>query len=117
MRDRNDATVEPGSIAPVDREFVFAGLLALLECRVIEEGQPHRALDLQHPVGLEEYDRGMGVDPLCRSAADLLVKKAERRALVGLIDVGAGHGRSTAAPTSLPSRSRAKASLACSSGK
>ena len=114
-RDRNDAPIKLWRVASVDREFLLAGSLALVERRIVEEGQPHRALDLQHPVGFEEHDRGMGIDPLCGSAADFLVEKAQHCALVLLIDIGhrrPAHGRSTAAPTSLPSRNPANASLA-----
>ena len=63
-RDRNDAKVDLGRVAAVDRDLVRAHGLSLLEGGEIEEGKAHGALDLVHPLAGEEGHRRMGVDPL-----------------------------------------------------
>lgn len=60
----------------------------------------------------------MGVDPLGDAAANTFAKEGEHGVLIRLLAIRlVCHGRSTAAPTSRPSRKRARASLAWSSGK
>ena len=76
-RDGNNAPVELRRIAGVDLQFLLAGALALLQRRIIEEGQPNGALDLQCPVPAEKDHGGMGVDALaalCRTEAGAIEK-------------------------------------------
>ncbi len=91
-RDRNDAAVKHRRMATVDRQFLLAGLLAQRERRVVQEGQPHRALDLQHALGFQEHDRDMGIDPRRSAAADALVEEGECRALIGRVGDRRRHG-------------------------
>src|SRR5689334_804063 len=115
MRDWNDATINLRRVAPVDIDFVFAGALAFIERRIIQEGKPQCTLDLQHSMRLEEHDRYVGIDALRRAVLNPAAKKGKHRILVPVWGLWLGrirHGRSTAAPTSFPSRSRASASLA-----
>ena len=76
-RDGNNATVELWRINGVDLQFLLAGALALFQRRVVEEGQPDGALDLQGPVAAEKNHGGMGVDALaalCRTEAGAIEK-------------------------------------------
>ena len=85
-RDGNNAAVELWRINGVDLQFLLAGALALLQRRVVEEGQPNGALDLQGPVAAEKYHGGMGVDALaalCRTEAGA-IEKIEHALLIDL---------------------------------
>src|SRR6476620_2726995 len=119
-RDRNHTAVNLWRVAPVDGEFLLAGTLALVECRVVQEGEPYCTLDLQDPILFQEHDRRVGIDTRHCCVVNPAAKKSEHVFLVWLRGVWlrrVHHGRSTAAPTSFPCRSRVSASLACFSGK
>src|SRR5438552_279617 len=124
-RDANDAPIELRGIACIDMQLLFAGTLALLESRIVEKRQPHRALDLQHAIAAEKDRRGVGVDPLGapRRAEAGTFQKIEyailEAVLGGLGDHGGWfrvHGCNTAAPVICPARNLAKTSLACRNG-
>ncbi len=123
-RDGNNATVELWRINGVDLQFLLAGALALLQRRVIEEGQPNGALDLQGPVAAEKNHGGMGVDALaalCRTEAGA-IEKIEHALLIDLSGYRSidrrlfGHGCSTAAPVICPARNFERTSFASRNG-
>ena len=123
-RDGNNAAVELWRIAGVDLQFLLAGALALLQRRIVEEGQPNGALDLQGPVAAEKYHGGMGVDALaalCRTEAGA-IEKIEHALLIDLGSYGSidrrlfGHGCSTAAPVICPARNFERTSFASRNG-
>ena len=117
-RDRYDAAVKRGRGAPVDRELLLARVLALIERRVVEVRQTDRPLDLQDAVAFQEHDGGMRVDALEVASRGVAEKCKHRLLAVATAALRRWrHGRNTAAPTSLPSLRRDKASLARSSGK
>ena len=67
--DRHDAAVDFGRKRPVDLELRRAGRLALLERRIVEKREAHRALDLQRPLAGQEYRSRVRIDALDRHAA------------------------------------------------
>ena len=76
-RDRDNPPVEFRGIACIDFQFLFTGPFTLLERRVVEKRQPHRAFDLQGTIAAEEDHRGMGIDPLappCRAESGVFEK-------------------------------------------
>ncbi len=68
-RDRHDPAVDVGRERPVDLELGLAGRLALVEGRIVEKREAHRALDLPGAVAGQEHRRRMGVDALDRRPA------------------------------------------------
>ena len=68
-RDRHDAAIDFRRERPVDLELGLAGLLALVEGRIVEERKAHRAFDLEGAGAGQEYRGGMGVDALDRRSA------------------------------------------------
>ena len=63
-RDRHHPAIDTRRITGVDGEFLLTAEPALLQRRVVEEGQPDRTLDLEHAILREEHDRNVGVDAL-----------------------------------------------------
>ena len=123
-RNSNNAAVELRRIAGVDLQFLLAGALALLQRRIVEEGQPNGALDLQCAVAAEKYHGGMGVDALaalCRTKAGP-IEEIEHALLIDLGRYGSidrllfGHGCSTAAPVTCPARNFERTSFASRNG-
>ena len=121
-RDDDDAPDGAVGVTGVDTYFL-ATTLALLQCRIVEERQAHRPLDLQCPVGAKKDHGGMGVDPLAalgRTEAGT-VEKMECLPLQVCLGYGGvgrsnGHGCSTAAPVICPARSLARTSFASHNG-
>src|SRR5262249_24200075 len=108
LRDRHDAAVDRGRQAPVDQKLLLASVLALFQRRVVQKRQADRTLDLQHALGFKEDDGDVRVDLRLRAFAE----KGEHRLLTAILALVCHHGRSTAAPVSLPSRRSDNASLA-----
>ncbi|WP_369682886.1 hypothetical protein [Rhodopseudomonas palustris] len=49
--------------AAIDLELLLAGGLAARQRRIVEEREPHCALDLQRAIPGQEHDGAVGIDP------------------------------------------------------
>ena len=63
-RDRDHAAVDVGRERSIDAKLGLAGFFALGECRIVQKGKAHGALDLQGALAGEKYRRPRG----CRRA-------------------------------------------------
>ena len=61
-RDWQHAAIELRGERPVDLQFRQAGGMAFGQCRIVEEWEPYRALDLERAIPRQEHDRCVGVD-------------------------------------------------------
>jgi hypothetical protein len=62
--DRDHAAVDFRRVGRVHRDLGFAGLLALIERRIVEKGKAYGALDLEGAFTGEKHGCGVGVDAL-----------------------------------------------------
>jgi hypothetical protein len=63
-RDRQHAAINVGRERTVDLKLRLAGMLALVEGRIVQERKAHGAFDLERAVAGKKDRGGMGIDPL-----------------------------------------------------
>ena len=84
-RDRHDAAIDVRRERPVDLDLGLAGRLALVEARIVEEREAHRALDLERTRAGKEHGRRVGIDALdLRPAMGRGVGEQRKHRLLGL---------------------------------
>ena len=93
--DRHGAEIEVGREMAVDRHFRLADGAALLQARLVEEGEMHRPLHLVDIRPGEEDDGGMGADAADRPGKPVGRRVGEEGEDLGLV-VGHGGGWQTA---------------------
>ncbi|MFO0988452.1 MAG: hypothetical protein U1F37_13955 [Alphaproteobacteria bacterium] len=91
---RHDPAIELGRRAPVDAQLLLAGGAALLDRRVVDVGELHRALQLHRAIAGQEDVRDVGVDALDRAGRAVRLGALEECDERGLLR----HRAQTAAP-------------------